>query len=218
MSYCNPILQGMDFILFWIAQQISTLFAVKKLDDGKKLLEKWPRSHFANPIILSSLLTGLVDGEYYREAIELYDWCNDNLKISTTQSNLRTSVTVSSLIQSCKQTQQFDRAIQFFDEAIASHITLTRNDFTEIIRIYDTSPLWRRKYREMIQSPLYKDRKKWVCRTELMCRRQSLQAKLYLQQLYKGVGDVISCDKEYHGIQRLYNPDTDSFCLNLNWF
>ena len=151
-----------------IAQQISTLFAVKKLDDGKSLLEKWPHSHFANPIILSSLLTGLVDGEYYKEAIELYDWCNENLKVSATQSNLRTSVTVSSLIQSCKQTQQFDRAVQFFEEAIAGHITLTKNDFTEIIRIYDTSTLWRKQYKEMIQYPLYKDRKKYVKGIELI--------------------------------------------------
>lgn len=132
------------------------MFAVKKLKEGKELLEQWPHSHFSNPIILSSLLTGLVDGKYYREAIELYDWCCSNAD----SSKLRTTVTVASLINSFQHTQQIGRAIQLYDEAIADHVVLTKKVFIDVAHMLDSSSIWRQEYKELIKLPEYRDRSK----------------------------------------------------------
>lgn len=46
-----------------------------------------------------------------------------------------------------------------------------------------------------------------------MDRRQLLQVKLYLQQLYKAVSVLIECDKEYPILLPFFNHDTESFCI-----
>ena len=144
-----------------IAQQVSTLFAVKKIEQGKEILSKWPKSYFPNPIILSSLITGLVDGEFYNEAIELFDWVVKSFASSETQSHFRSSVTISSLIQCCFQTRQWARASSFFSNALASNVVLSKNDYLKMIHIFDVSNLWREDYKQQILLPEYKDFKKY---------------------------------------------------------
>lgn len=105
---------------------------------------------------MSSILTGLVDGEYYEEAISFYDWCSSHAD----SVNLRTTVTITALIQSCQQTNQLERAISLFEEALQNQVILTQSVYADMIRMYDTSTLWRERYKDMIHDPQYNDRTK----------------------------------------------------------
>lgn len=136
---------------------MSTLFAVKELEKAKSIIQTWQVHRLWNPIVLSSLLTGLVDGKYYKEGIELYDWCLQHASTSPSESLLRSTVTISSLIECYKQKNQPEKAIELYMKTRKEGIIMTKDVYHTIARICDTGKMWREKYREIVKEKALQD-------------------------------------------------------------
>lgn len=119
-------------------------------------------NRLCNPIVLSSLLTGLVDGKYYKEGIELYQWCLEHTSASPTQSILRSVVTVSSLIECYTQTEQPEKAIDLYLKTKGNGIVMTQDVYLTIARLCDNGKMWRAKYREIVKDNALHDPVKYI--------------------------------------------------------
>lgn len=135
---------------------------MKELEKAKSILQTWPVNRLCNPIVLSSLLTGLVDGKYYKEGIELYQWCLENTSASPTQSILRSVVTVSSLIECYTQTDQPEKAIDLYLKTKGNGIVMTQDVYLTIARLCDNGKMWRAKYREIVKDNALQDPVKYI--------------------------------------------------------
>lgn len=158
-------------LLSVLAQQVSTLISVKKLEEARLILDTWPKSRFFNPVILSSLLNGwtsrlfshagYIDGEYYKEAIELYDWCMENSVTARWKTALRTPMTVSSVIYAMEKTGNHKRLLDLYHVVRDEKGTMTPDVYFAVATVCDGSKLWRTRYNELIQTQEeYKDRRK----------------------------------------------------------
>lgn len=125
------------------------------------MLSKLPRSTLYNPIILSSLMTGLVDGHYYKEALDLYKWCLQHSPSSPTQSILRSVVTVSSVVECFRKTKQFEKAIDLFQNTQKEGIVMIPDVYLTIATICDSEPMWRKKYREQVKRNSIREPEQW---------------------------------------------------------
>ena len=148
------------FLSSFIAQQVSTLFAVKQIDQAKSIIKQWPTNRFQNPIVFSSLLSGLVDGGYYKEGIQFYEWCLRHSPASPAQSFFRSAVSVSSVIECFRKTQQPERAVQLFQQSEKAGIVMMKDVYFTIAKLCDTEKMWRSKYKEQLKDPAYRDHHK----------------------------------------------------------
>ena len=154
---------------------MSTLISVKKLEEARVILDSWPKSRFFNPVILSSLLNGwtsqlcyshagYIDGGYYKEAIELYDWCMENSVTPRWKTSLRTPMTVSSVIYAMEKTGNYKRLLDLYHVVRDEKGTMTPDVYFAVATVCDGSKLWRTRYNELIQTQEeYKDRRKYSC-------------------------------------------------------
>lgn len=133
------------------------LICCKRAGKSETIIQTWPSQRLWNPIVLSSLLTGLVDGKYFKEGIELYDWCLQHTSASPTQTILRSAVTISSLIECYKQTGQPEKAIELYLKTEKEGIVMTQDVYFTIARLCDTGKMWREKYREMVKERALQD-------------------------------------------------------------
>ena len=134
---------------------------MRQLEKAREMLSKLPRSTLYNPIILSSLMTGLVDGHYYKEALDLYKWCLQHSPSSPTQSILRSVVTVSSVVECFRKTKQFEKAIDLFQNTQKEGIVMIPDVYLTIATICDSEPMWRKKYREQVKRDSIREPEQW---------------------------------------------------------
>ena len=127
------------------------------MDRAHSIVKQWPINRFQNPIVLSSLLSGLVDGGYYREGVQLYEWCSQHSKVSPTQSFFRSAVSVSSVIECFCKTQQPERALQLFQQCEKAGIVMMKDVYFTIAKLCDTEKMWRLRYKEQLKDPVYRD-------------------------------------------------------------
>lgn len=104
---------------------------------------------------------GYIDGEYYKEAIELYDWCMENSATSHWRTALRTPMTVSSVIFAMEKTGNHKRLLDLYHLVQDEKGTMTPDVYWAVATVCDGSKLWRTRYSQLIQTQEeYKDRRK----------------------------------------------------------
>lgn len=193
----NPILEGAHSrIISCVAQQVSALFSVHRLEQANAILRTWSISRLCNPLVFSSLLSGLVSGCYFREAVTFYEWCKQHTVTAREEAALRSTVTVALLVQAYDELGEFSKTLELFALAEKEKVVVTADVWETVIGLLDTKHVWREKYREMIRKDkTLTDRTKYVCRVNVMVRREALQSRLILEQLCQGVRWVNACDE-----------------------
>lgn len=193
----NPILEGgHSHIISCIAQQVSALFSVHKLEQANAILHTWSISRLCNPLVFSSLLSGLVSGRYFKEAVAFYEWCRQHTVTAREEAALRSTVTVALLVQAYEELGEFSKALALFALAEKEKVVVTTDVWETVIGVLDTKHVWREKYREMIRKDkTLTDRTKCVYSVSVMVRREALQSRLILEQLCEGVRWISACDE-----------------------
>ena len=77
-----------------------------------------------------------------------------------TQSLLRSTVTIASVIECYKHAKQTAKAIELFEQAKKEGVAMIQDVYFTIAKLCDNSKLWREKYQKLLKNPLYGDRAK----------------------------------------------------------